>query len=63
MDKNPDYSELQDPPPRQSVANDPEGIKSASVSRVKFDLVKDQLKKVMVNNERERRDHQDVLEV
>ena len=44
----PDYSELKDPPPRQSVAADPEGIKSASVTRVKFDLVKDQLKKVIV---------------
>lgn len=49
----PDYAELKDPPPRQSVLQaglSAEGVKSASVSRTKFDLVKDKLKKVQVHN-------------
>lgn len=48
----PDYAELKDPPPRQSVLQtgiSSEGIKSGSVSRSKFDLVKDRLKKVQVS--------------
>ena len=49
--KIPDYAELKDPPPRQSVLQtgmSAEGVKSGSVSRAKFDLVKDKLKKVQV---------------
>ena len=49
--KTPDYAELKDPPPRQSVLQagfSSEGVKSGSVSRTKFDLVKDKLKSVQV---------------
>lgn len=48
----PDYAELKDPPPRQSLLQmglSPEGVKSGSVSRAKFDLVKDKLKQVQVS--------------
>lgn len=45
----PDYAELKDPPLRESVAADTEGVKNGSVSRSKFDLVMDRLKKIQVS--------------
>ena len=47
----PEYAELKEPAPRQSVVQtgiSSEGVRSGSVSRSKFDLVKDKLKKVQV---------------
>lgn len=50
----PDYAELKDPPPHHSVLEvgfSSEGVRSASVSRTKFDNVKDKLKTVQVNKQ------------
>lgn len=49
-----DYAELKDPPPRQSITQtgiSSEGVRSGSVSRAKFDLVKDKLKQVQEEND------------
>lgn len=53
--KIPDYAELKDPPPRGSIVQtgvSTEGVKSGSVSRAKFDLVKDKLKNLQVDTDK-----------
>ena len=45
----PDYAELKDVPARESVAADAEGVRNGPVSKAKFDLVMDRLRKLQVS--------------